>query len=117
MLFLQLALLYFYRSLSFRLLLKIDFYNFDRDHHLMVALGVTKSFLSKDRFIDRQYEYFPNGGTDFGAALTYDFNLRSNGDRVLIIPFVGGSTAVRVASALAEDGAQASMSILLIKIV
>jgi hypothetical protein len=80
------------------------------------ANGIDSKFGVSDNISVRPFIYFPNGGTSFGSALTYNFNLRNNSDRVLITPFVGGSTAVRVASALAEDGAQASISILPIEV-
>jgi hypothetical protein len=62
------------------------------------SIGIDSKFGVSNNISVRPFIYFPSGETDFGAALTYDFNLRSNGDRVLITPFVGGSIDVNTAN-------------------
>jgi hypothetical protein len=55
------------------------------------ANGIDSKFGVSDNISVRPFIYFPSGGTSFGSALTYDFNLRNNSNTVLITPFVGGS--------------------------
>jgi hypothetical protein len=66
------------------------------------SIGIDSKFGVSNNISVRPFIYFPNGGTDFGAALTYDFNFTSNGDyysdglrqRSLFTPFVGASIDV-----------------------
>jgi hypothetical protein len=56
--------------------------------------GIDSKFGVSDNLSLRPFIYFPTGGTDFGTALTYDFKLQNNGNKVQITPFVGGSVDV-----------------------
>jgi hypothetical protein len=56
--------------------------------------GIDSKFSVSDSLSLRPFVYFPSGGTDFGAALTYDFNLPNTGNKLQITPFVGGSVDV-----------------------
>jgi hypothetical protein len=58
------------------------------------AVGIDSKFSLSDNFSLRPFVYFPNGGTDFGTALTYDINLRNTDNTLQITPFVGGSVDV-----------------------
>ncbi len=55
------------------------------------VLGVDSKFGLSDNLSLRPFVYFPNGGTNFGTALTYDLNLNSNPDSLQLTPFVGAS--------------------------
>jgi hypothetical protein len=57
-------------------------------------LGIDSKFGISDNISVRPFIYFPNGGTDFGTALTYDFNLKNTDAKLPITPFVGGSVDV-----------------------
>lgn len=39
----------------------------------------------------RPFIYFPNNGTNFGTALTYDLPLRNTDSTMLVTPFIGGA--------------------------
>jgi hypothetical protein len=58
------------------------------------AVGIDSKFILSDNISLRPFVYFPNNGTDFGTALTYDIALRNNDSSLLITPFVGGSVDV-----------------------
>jgi hypothetical protein len=55
------------------------------------VFGVDSKFGISNNLSLRPFVYFPNGGTDFGTALTYDLPLRNNANSLQITPFVGGS--------------------------
>jgi hypothetical protein len=63
------------------------------------AIGIDSKFSLSDNLSLRPFVYFPNGGTDFGTALTYDITLRNNDSSLLITPFVGGSVDVNTGGA------------------
>jgi hypothetical protein len=58
------------------------------------AVGIDSKFSLSDNISLRPFVYFPNNGTDFGTALTYDIALRNNDNSLLITPFVGGSVDI-----------------------
>ena len=58
------------------------------------AIGIDSKFGVSDNLSLRPFIYFPSGGTVFGSALTYDFNLASTGNKVQITPFVGGAVNI-----------------------
>jgi hypothetical protein len=58
------------------------------------SVGIDSKFGVSDNISVRPFIYFPNGGTDFGTALTYDFKLPNIGNNAKITPFVGGSVDV-----------------------
>jgi hypothetical protein len=58
------------------------------------AVGIDSKFSLSDNISLRPFVYFPNNGTDFGTALTYDIALRNNDSSLLITPFVGGSVDI-----------------------
>jgi hypothetical protein len=55
------------------------------------VIGIDSKFGISNNLSLRPFVYFPNGGTDFGTALTYDLPLRNNANSLQITPFVGGS--------------------------
>jgi hypothetical protein len=55
------------------------------------AIGVDSKFGIGDNLSARPFIYFPNGSTNFGSALTYDFKFRNHTNTMQITPFVGGS--------------------------
>ncbi len=55
------------------------------------SVGIDSKFGVSDNVSVRPFVYFPSGGTFFGSALTYDFNLTNTGSRVQITPFIGGA--------------------------
>jgi hypothetical protein len=55
------------------------------------VFGVDSKFGIRENLSLRPFIYFPNGGTNFGTALTYDFNLRNTANTLQLTPFVGGS--------------------------
>jgi hypothetical protein len=55
------------------------------------VFGIDSKFGIRENLSLRPFIYFPNGGTDFGTALTYDFNLRNSANTLQLTPFVGGS--------------------------
>jgi hypothetical protein len=55
------------------------------------AIGIDSKFGISDNLSLRPFIYFPSGRTDFGTALTYDFQLRNSASDLRITPFVGGS--------------------------
>ena len=55
------------------------------------VFGIDSKFGVSDNLSLRPFIYFPSGGTDFGTALTYDFNLRNSDNNLRITPFLGGS--------------------------
>jgi opacity protein-like surface antigen len=55
------------------------------------AIGIDSKFGVSDNLSLRPFIYFPSGRTDFGTALTYDFQLRNSASDLRITPFVGGS--------------------------
>ncbi len=58
------------------------------------VFGIDSKFGISDNLSLRPFIYFPSGGTDFGTALTYDFNLRNSDNNLRITPFLGGSVAI-----------------------
>ena len=58
------------------------------------SIGIDSKFGVSDNISLRPFIYFPNNGTSFGTALTYDLPLRNTDSSLLITPFVGGSVAV-----------------------
>jgi hypothetical protein len=55
------------------------------------AIGIDSKFGISENLSLRPFIYFPNNGTDFGTALTYDLPLRNTDSTIAITPFVGGS--------------------------
>jgi hypothetical protein len=55
------------------------------------SIGIDSKFGISENLSLRPFIYFPNSGTDFGTALTYDLPLRNTDSTLLITPFVGGS--------------------------
>ena len=55
------------------------------------VFGVDSKFWISDNFSLRPVIYFPNSGTKFGTALTYDLPLTNNANTLQLTPFVGGS--------------------------
>jgi hypothetical protein len=56
------------------------------------VFGVDSKFGISENLSLRPFVYFPNSGTKFGTALTYDLNLSNNNpDSLQLTPFVGGS--------------------------
>ncbi|MCY7367006.1 MAG: hypothetical protein LH474_02515 [Chamaesiphon sp.] len=53
------------------------------------AIGVDSKFGISDNISIRPVVYFPNGGTLFGAFLTYDFDV-SRSSKLQITPYLGG---------------------------
>jgi opacity protein-like surface antigen len=54
--------------------------------------GIDSKFGLSDNFSLRPFVYFPSGGTNFGGAITYDFQPKSRrGYESPITPFIGGS--------------------------
>ena len=58
------------------------------------SVGIDSKFGFSDNISVRPFIYFPSGGTFFGSALTYDFNLTNTGSRVQITPFLGGAVSI-----------------------
>jgi hypothetical protein len=58
------------------------------------TIGIDSKFGVSDNLSLRPFVYFPSGGTVFGSALTYDFNLTNTGNKVQITPFVGGAVDI-----------------------
>jgi hypothetical protein len=55
------------------------------------VFGIDSKFGIRDNLSLRPFIYFPNGGTNFGTALTYDFNLTNSANTLQLTPFVGGA--------------------------
>jgi hypothetical protein len=55
------------------------------------SIGIDSKFGVSENVSLRPFIYFPNNGTDFGTALTYDLPLRNTDSTLLITPFVGGA--------------------------
>ncbi len=55
------------------------------------VFGVDSKFGISDNLSLRPFVYFPNSGTKFGTALTYDLPLTNNANTLQLTPFVGGS--------------------------
>ncbi|PSB45222.1 hypothetical protein [Chamaesiphon polymorphus] len=55
------------------------------------AIGIDSKFGVSENLSLRPFIYFPNNGTNFGTALTYDLPLRNTDSTVLITPFIGGA--------------------------
>ncbi|WP_309744356.1 hypothetical protein [Chamaesiphon sp. OTE_20_metabat_361] len=55
------------------------------------AFGVDTKFGISSNLSLRPFVYFPNSGTKFGTALTYDLPLSNNAETLQLTPFVGGS--------------------------
>ncbi len=55
------------------------------------VFGVDSKFGIRENLSLRPFVYFPNGGTNFGTALTYDFNLTNSANTLQLTPFVGAS--------------------------
>jgi hypothetical protein len=62
------------------------------------AIGIDSKFGVSDNLSLRPFIYFPSGRTDFGTALTYDFQLKNSASDLRITPFVGGSLAFNTGS-------------------
>jgi hemolysin activation/secretion protein len=56
--------------------------------------GIDSKFGVSDNLSVRPFIYFPSGGTDFGTALTYDFQLPTTGNNLQVTPFVGGAVDI-----------------------
>jgi opacity protein-like surface antigen len=57
----------------------------------VTTYGIDSKFGLNDNFSLRPFVYFPNGGTDFGGAITYDFRSTGYRSESPITPFIGGS--------------------------
>jgi hypothetical protein len=68
------------------------------------VFGVDSKFGVSDNLSLRPFITFPSGGTTFGGALTYDFDV-SRGSRVQITPFVGGGVEVATGGGVSETQA------------
>jgi opacity protein-like surface antigen len=55
------------------------------------AFGVDSKFGISNNLSLRPFVYFPNSGTKFGTALTYDLPLSNTANTLQLTPFVGGS--------------------------
>ena len=55
------------------------------------AIGIDSKFGVSENISLRPFLYFPNNGTNFGTALTYDLPLTNTNSPVLIPPFIGGA--------------------------
>ncbi|WP_373547825.1 hypothetical protein [Chamaesiphon sp.] len=55
------------------------------------VFGIDSKFGISDNLSLRPFVFFPNGGTKFGTALTYDINLKNNANALQLTPFVGAS--------------------------
>jgi hypothetical protein len=55
------------------------------------AFGVDSKFGISNNLSLRPFVYFPDSGTKFGTALTYDLPLSNNARTLQLTPFVGGS--------------------------
>jgi hypothetical protein len=53
--------------------------------------GIDSKFGISDNLSLRPFVYFPNGGTNFGTALTYDLSLQNSANTLQLTPFVGGT--------------------------
>ena len=53
------------------------------------SIGIDGKFGISDNISVRPAAYFPSGGTAFGAALTYDFDV-SRSSKLQITPYLGG---------------------------
>ncbi len=62
------------------------------------SIGIDSKFGISSNLSLRPFVYFPNSGTDFGTALTYDLPLVNTDSTLLITPFVGGSVDVNTGS-------------------
>ena len=62
------------------------------------AIGIDSKFGVSDNLSIRPFVYFPSNTTEFGSALTYDFNLTNTGNKVQITPFLGGAVNVATGS-------------------
>jgi hypothetical protein len=55
------------------------------------TIGIDSKFGVSENLSLRPFIYFPNNGTQFGTALTYDLPLTNTASTLAITPFVGGS--------------------------
>jgi hypothetical protein len=55
------------------------------------AFGADSKFGISNNLSLRPFIYFPNSGTKFGTALTYDLPLTNTANTLQLTPFVGGS--------------------------
>jgi opacity protein-like surface antigen len=55
------------------------------------AFGIDSKFGLSNNLSLRPFVYFPNSGTKFGTALTYDLPFSNNARTLQLTPFVGGS--------------------------
>jgi hypothetical protein len=62
------------------------------------SIGIDSKFGISDNLSLRPFVYFPDRGTNFGTALTYDLPLLNTDSTLLVTPFVGGSVAVDTGS-------------------
>lgn len=57
------------------------------------AIGIDSKFGISDNISIRPAIYFPTGVTQFGASLTYDFDV-SRSSKLQITPYLGGGVAI-----------------------
>ena len=55
------------------------------------VFGVDSKFGIRENLSLRPFIYFPDSGTKFGTALTYDLPLTNTANTLQLTPFVGGS--------------------------
>ncbi len=68
------------------------------------VFGIDSKFGVSDNLSVRPFITFPSGGTSFGGALTYDFDV-SRGNRIQITPFIGGGVEVATGGGVSETQA------------
>ena len=61
------------------------------------SIGIDSKFGISDNISIRPAVYFPQGGTAFGASLTYDFDV-SRSSKLQITPYLGGGVLVTSAN-------------------
>ncbi len=69
------------------------------------VFGIDSKFGVSDNLSIRPFITFPSGGTTFGGALTYDFDISRGRSRVQITPFVGGGVEVATSGSFSETQA------------
>jgi hypothetical protein len=55
------------------------------------TVGIDSKFGINSNISVRPFVYFPSGGTNYGSALTYDFNLNNTAGNSRFTPFLGGT--------------------------
>ena len=68
------------------------------------VFGIDSRFGVSENLSLRPFITFPSGGTTFGTALTYDFDI-SRGNKVQITPFIGGGVEVATGGGISETQA------------